>query len=69
MKDSVAKLGLERRRGHEIHLMADEFAKLALQADEFKEANRSVEFNEPNCRRYMPRFPARRRSPGRKPKG
>ena len=34
--------------------MADEFAKLALQTDEFKEANRSVEFNEPNCRRYMP---------------
>jgi hypothetical protein len=46
VKDSVAKLRLESRRGHEIDLMADEFTKLTLQADEFKQANGSVEFNE-----------------------
>ena len=46
VKDSVAKLRLEGRRSHEINLMADELAKLALQADEFKEANRPTELNE-----------------------
>ena len=46
VKDSVAKLRLESRRGHETDLMADEFTKLTLQADEFKQANGSVEFNE-----------------------
>src|SRR5580692_6926188 len=53
VKDSVAKLRLESRRGHEIDLMADEFTKLTLQADEFKQANGSVEFKMPwtcHCR-------------------
>jgi len=45
-KDSVAKLWLEGRRRDKIDLMADELAKLPLQADELKEADRPAEFDE-----------------------
>jgi hypothetical protein len=46
VKDSVAKLRLEGRRRHEVDLVANKPAQPALQADEFKEANRPAELNE-----------------------
>lgn len=46
MKDSVAELRPQGRRRHEIDLVANELAELALQADELKEPNRAAELNE-----------------------
>ena len=46
VKNSVPKLRLEGRWRNEVDAVAQELAKFPLEADEFKEANRSAEFDK-----------------------
>ena len=45
-ENAIAQLGLEGRRRYQVHAVSDELAELSLEADELKQANRAVEFDE-----------------------